>query len=278
MTDVPRISVLISCYSNARFVAKKLAEIQAQTWFDQCEFLFIETASPERERELFAPFCALHPNCRLLASDERQTLYEAWNLGWRAARAPFVCYSNMDDTMHPALLEELVRAMKENRWEVGTVLIAKQKESDPQLDDWSCEHLRKLKINTRPGPFTAWRKDLAERIGMFDGQFIGAGDLDFWSRVVANRLRVGLLPKILYLYTKSPGQLSKSSDHRRDHDNALLATKPYPITWHSGWRRKVRWLRALVWLASPRFCVPIAKTSARSNSGPASETSAHSSR
>jgi biofilm PGA synthesis N-glycosyltransferase PgaC len=115
VTASPRISVLISCYNNARFVAKKLAEIRAQTWFDHAEFLFIETASPERERELFSPFCAQHPNCRLLALDERKSLYEAWNIGWREARASLVCYSNMDDAMHPLLLEQIVTAMERER-------------------------------------------------------------------------------------------------------------------------------------------------------------------
>ena len=52
----PQISVLISTYNNRRFVAKKLAEIQRQTIFDRSEFIFIETGSPECERELIAPF------------------------------------------------------------------------------------------------------------------------------------------------------------------------------------------------------------------------------
>jgi len=101
VTETPRISVLISSYNNARFVAKKLAEIEAQTWFAHAEFLFIETASPERERELFTPFCREHPNCRLVTSDERKVALSGVNLGWREARAPIVCYSNMDDAMHP---------------------------------------------------------------------------------------------------------------------------------------------------------------------------------
>src|SRR5436305_1556383 len=97
VSEAPRISVLISSYNNARFVEKKLAEIQAQTWFGNAEFFFIETASPERERESFASFCRGRRNCRVITADERKSLYEAWNLGWREAHAPIVCYSNMDD-------------------------------------------------------------------------------------------------------------------------------------------------------------------------------------
>ncbi len=245
MISAPSISVLISTYRNARFVAKKLAELRAQTWFEHAEFIFIETASPERERELLAPFCAAHPNCRLLTTEDRRTLYEAWNLGWQAARAPLVCYSNMDDAMHPRLLEAVVRAMARHQWDACSVLIAGQMATDARLDDWSPRRLRRLRINSRPGAFTAWRKSLAEKVGMFDAGFVAAGDLDFWSRLVANKLRVGLVPKILYLYTKSPEQLSKTNHAGRAPDRERLAAKPYPITWPPGNRRRVYALRVV---------------------------------
>src|ERR1041384_2585971 len=171
VTGTPRISVLISSYNNARFVVKKLAEIRAQTWFEHAEFLFIETASPERERDLFAPFCREHPNCRVLATDDRKSLYEAWNLGWREARAPLVCYSNMDDAMHPRLLEKVTGAMERERWDACTVLIAKQP-MDARWNDWS--RANRLPLSTRPGPFAAWRSELSKSLGGFDERFLVA--------------------------------------------------------------------------------------------------------
>lgn len=48
------ISVLISTYNNRGFVSKKIKEISAQTLFEHAEFIFIETASPEKERAYFA--------------------------------------------------------------------------------------------------------------------------------------------------------------------------------------------------------------------------------
>ena len=46
-----RITVLISTYNNRQFVEKKIKEIETQSIFPDVEFLFIETASPEKERE-----------------------------------------------------------------------------------------------------------------------------------------------------------------------------------------------------------------------------------
>lgn len=254
----PRISVLISTYGNRRFVAKKLAEIQRQTLFEHAEFLFIETASPERERDLLAPFCAARPNCRLITTEDRRTLYEAWNLGWDAARAPLLCYSNMDDAMHPRLLELVATSMERRRWDACSVLIAKQKSEDPSLDDFSPAHLKRLTISRRPGPFSCWRASLRETLGRFDERFVVLGDKDFWSRIVARRLRVGLVPKALYLYTSSAQQLSKdgSGASWREQDARLLKEKDYPIGWHPGLERQLV-LRRWLWRLNPGwFIVP----------------------
>jgi cellulose synthase/poly-beta-1,6-N-acetylglucosamine synthase-like glycosyltransferase len=253
-SDAPRISVLISSYNNARFVEKKLTEIKAQTWFARAEFLFIETASPERERELFAPFCRENPNCRVLATDERKSLYQAWNLGWRDARAPIVCYSNMDDTMHPYLLEKVATGMTRERWDAATVLIAKQP-MDERWNDWS--RANDLSLSTRPGPFAAWRRELSERIGWFDERFVAAGDKEFWSRLISKNLRIGLIPQTLYLYTKNPRSLSLSAraDVSWQKENALLSE--INPQWPPTFRRRIRWIRFARKLMPSRYAVKL---------------------
>lgn len=229
-----RISILISTYDDTEFVNRKLQEIQQQSIFEQAEFIFIETASPGNEREILAPFCQQHTNCRLLALDERKTLYEAWNIGWEASRAPIICYSNMDDCMHPNLLEEVVTTMENKPWDACSVLIAKQPlDNIYNMDMWSIEYLTTLKLSHRPGPFTAWRSSIGKTVGKFDGNFYGAGDKDFWARIQAAGIKYGLIKKVLYLYSKSQQQLSKSSSgsERRKNDKILTAEKPYILQW-----------------------------------------------
>jgi glycosyltransferase involved in cell wall biosynthesis len=256
----PRISVLISSYNNARFVAKKLAEISAQTFFPETEFLFIENASPERERELFKPFCREHANCRVIATDDRRSLYQAWNLGWREARAPLVCYSNMDDAMHPLLLESVVSEMEKGSADVCTTLIAKQP-MDEQWNSWEPRRIATLPLSTRFGPFTAWRNELRGSLGEFDERFIAAGDKEFWSRVARKKLSVSLIPRILYLYTRNPGSLSLAlrKSERWQKEKALL--DEMKLTWPASLRWQVRAIRARRAM-QPRFgIVPLPKAS-----------------
>lgn len=255
-----KITVLISTYDDAELVDRKLDEIRRQSIFGQAEFIFIETASPGRERQRLAPFCEAHANCRLLALDERKTLYEAWNLGWDIATSPLICYSNMDDCMHPKLLEEVVDAMASKPWDACSVLIAKHPLANIDRSDmWSIEYLRQRNLSHRPGPFTAWRASLRDTVGQFDGNFFGAGDKDFWARIQASGVRYGLVRKVLYLYGKSPRQLSKSEAGReRRHDDKILAAgKPYPLKWP--YRKFPYYTLLQLWLRLfPRtFCLDI---------------------
>jgi GT2 family glycosyltransferase len=238
----PRISVLLSTYNSARFVAKKLEEIRQQTIFADAEFLFIETGSPERERDLITPFCREHPNVRLIVTDERRTLYEAWNIGWREARAPLLCYSNMDDAMHPLLLETIATRMETGGADVATVLIAKQP-MDEQWNHWHAARLRSLPLSMRFGPFTAWRTALRSTLGEFDERFIAAGDKEFWVRLVKAGLRIEVIPQILYLFTCNPQSLSVSArkSERWQKEKALL--KEMNLHWPASMRLKVRAIR-----------------------------------
>ena len=252
LIENPKISCIISTYADAQYVEKKISEIRAQSIFDQAEFIFVETASPERERDLLAPYIEAFPNIRLVTSDERQTLYQAWNMGWGAAQSDLVCYSNMDDAMHPALLESVVCKMKEHDdWDLCSVLIASQrKESPGEWDSFDGDRLKKLKLGRRPGPFSAWRKSLGEKVGRFDGRYRIIGDKDFWTRADVPSVRIGLVAKVLYLYSIDDGQLSKREN--KDDERQYAKDKGLDLHWPSKIIRAMLWHRYLFKLVS--FC------------------------
>lgn len=72
-----------------------------------------------------------------------------------------------------------------------------------------------------------------------------AGDKDIWARAAARKLRIALIPKILYLYTKHSGQLSKNSAFadRKAGDAARAAEKDYPHAWLKAIQLEVQRIR-----------------------------------
>ena len=229
---IPDITVLISTYDDRALIDKKLREVRAQTLFDRAEFIFIEPASPGRERELLEPFCQEHGNCLLIALEERVSLYRAWNLGWERASAPIISISNMDDSMHPHLLETIAAEMHRKSYDLVTVLIAKQMHAGKELQ-WDVSQLSQLKLITRPGPFFAWRSSIRETFGVFDEDLKITGDKDFWARAVYKRLRFGIIPKVLYVYNAHQGQLSKSQEAgmMKTRERRLCKRKPFQHQW-----------------------------------------------
>ena len=248
------ISVLISTYNDRDLVDKKLREIEAQTAFSRSEFIFVEPASPGNERELLEPFCEQYENCRLITLEERIGLYRAWNLGWEAASAPLVCISNMDDAMHPELLERVLLDAQCRDWDVATVLIAKQPQSQG-LDSWDCQRLSKLSWSTRPGAFFTWRKELESSLGMFNEDLEIVGDKDFWARVGHLKLKIELIPEVLYLYTKHPAQLSKRAEFKakKKAEKQRCLKLGYRYDWPVSLRHRMRWIRL-------KSCVPFSKS------------------
>jgi glycosyltransferase involved in cell wall biosynthesis len=240
------ISVSISTFNDRELVDKKLQEIRAQTAFERSEFIFIESASPGHERELLEPFCSEHDNCRLITFEERLSLYGAWNIGWKAATAPLVCISNMDDTMHPQLLERVLTKVPKYDYDLLTVLIAKQG-IDEELNSFDISRLKQLDISLRPGPFFVWKRKLLESLGPFDDRFEIMGDKDFWARAHHQKLKLRLLPEVLYLYTKHPNQLSKSPAFlaRSKADTVLSSCKKYPLCWSPEIQRKINLIRKI---------------------------------
>lgn len=253
MDSTPKITVLISTFSDLAYVDKKISEVEQQSAFNQAEFIFLETASPEKERELLAPFCAKHANCHLITTDERLNLYEAWNLGWESAKAPLICISNMDDTMHPRLLEFVIAGMEANDWDISTVLVAEQKLTNPKCNSWDIARLKKLKLQNRPGAFFAWKHDLIDRIGAFDSKFTIAGDKDFWARALHKKLSMGYLPHVLYFYSKHSQQLSKTPDFLKlkNQERSYASQKPYPHIWPKAITSGVKRIQLLAKLPFP---------------------------
>ncbi len=254
-----RVSVILSSFDHRDFVARKLEQIKAQSVFKECEFIFIDPQSPGREPQLIRPETERYPNIRLLALEERVSLYAAWNVGWNEAQAPYVCYSNMDDVMHPLLLETVLGEMNKKRLDLCTVLSASQPIAEYGTD-FDPKRIRRFPLTDRPGgPFTAWRRTVAGEYGQFAEGFFMAGDKEFWSRMIRLGARWDLIPRILYLFTKDPASLGKQSadDPRKASDNERLASSPHPIQWPPAMKRKVR-LAALkrAFHLSPRALLP----------------------
>src|SRR2546423_10144989 len=115
-----RITAIVSTYKSERFMRGCLEDLVNQTLFPQIEVIVIDSASPENEAAIVREFQERHPNIRYFRTEERETLYAAWNRAIELSSAPYLTNANTDDRHAPNALEKMA-ALLDKRPEVDVV-------------------------------------------------------------------------------------------------------------------------------------------------------------
>jgi GT2 family glycosyltransferase len=152
------------------------------------------------------------------------------NLGWRAARAPVVAFTDDDCRPTPRWLEELLAAANAN----PGAIVQGATDFDPyELDVFASPHYRTVVEREPPGPFAQtcnvlYPRELLERVGGFDEEMPApAGeDLDLATRARATGAAyVGAPDAVTYHCVESYTLLGMLRLNRKWEDIAYLAKR-----------------------------------------------------
>jgi O-antigen biosynthesis protein len=214
------VSAIVSTYNAERFLRGKLEDLEAQTLAGELEIIVIDSGSPQNERAIVAEFQQRYSNIRYLRTQQRETVYQAWNRGIRMATGEFVTNSNTDDRLRPDALEVLVRALREHPecdLAYPDMRITQQENASFEshlpfgFKDWpEYDRLSLLELCC-VGPFPLWRRSLHQEIGYFDERYKSAADYEFWLRASQSHHFIHV-PQFLGLYWLSESTVSRCGD------------------------------------------------------------------
>jgi glycosyltransferase involved in cell wall biosynthesis len=104
---MPKVTVITPNYNHARYLARRLDSILAQT-FQDFELIVLDDASTDNSREVIESY-AKDPRVKTIFNAENNgSTFKQWNLGLSHARGDYVWFAESDDYAEPALLETLV--------------------------------------------------------------------------------------------------------------------------------------------------------------------------
>jgi glycosyltransferase involved in cell wall biosynthesis len=104
-----RVSIVVASYNHARFLAKRLDGLQAQT-YDDIEILVIDDRSTDNSLDVLRPF-ASQPGVSVMSRPKNGGWVVTFNQGLEASTGEFLLFANCDDDCDPRLLARLVSAM-----------------------------------------------------------------------------------------------------------------------------------------------------------------------
>ena len=184
--DLPKVSVIIPTYNQAKFLAESVQSALDQT-YQNIEVIVVNDASTDHTDEVMSRFN--DPRIKYITHEQNRYAAAARNTGIRAASGKFISFLDADDMFHPDKLQVQVAFLKENPQigltynsrieidETGLPLSIVQTPTVVTLSDLVMDY-----------PYApsevVMRKDWVFRVGLYDESFLFSGeDPDFHMRL-----------------------------------------------------------------------------------------------
>ena len=233
------VTAIVSTYNSERYIRGCLEDLEAQTIADRLEIVVVDSGSAQNEGAIVEVFQQRYANIVYIRTEERETIYAAWNRGVAAARGKYLTNANTDDRHHPAAFERMVSELEAGP-DIALVYAdsAVTGEENAAFGDASIEayfrwpefNARRLFSDCYIGPQPMWRRSLHEKYGLFDAQMKVAGDYEFWLRAAVGET-FKHIPEVLGLYLKSPDSVQHSLPENTVLETELARTRHWPVEW-----------------------------------------------
>lgn len=214
--EFPKVSVIVSLYNASEKLNLFLTALKQQSLVQAgaVEIILVDSGSPDREKVVLEEFIRTQPmNAVYARSAQRETIQAAWNRGIGMARAPYLVFLGVDETLYPETLDLLASELDrspEVDWVMGDSLITRVeangllKEDVMKYDRTGAgkdhAYLETCYLSWVGGMY---RKSIHERFGYYDESFGAAGDTEFKNRILPH-IRVKFIPRTLGLFLNYP--------------------------------------------------------------------------
>jgi len=228
------VSAIVSTYNSERFIRGCLEDLESQTIADELEIVIVNSGSEQNEDKIIKEFQEKYSNIKYIKTYQRETIYQAWNRGVKAATGKYITNANTDDRHRKDAFELLAKVLDENQ-DVALVYadqIITEKENETLekytqagiffWPDFDRNYLLKV-CSTGSQPM--WRKSVHEEFGYFDESMHIVGDYEFWLRIT-QKYFLKHVPELLGLYYRS-SQNAEYRNHQRTMQETALVQSYY---------------------------------------------------
>jgi glycosyltransferase involved in cell wall biosynthesis len=214
MTSRPRVTVIVPCRNEARYLAACLDSLLAGEYpADRLELLVVDGRSDDGSRDIAAARAAGNAMVRVLDNPAR-IVPAALNIGIRAATGDVIARADAHVVYPPEYLTRLVAALRDS----GADNVGGRLETVPAHDGPVARAIAlalshplgvgnsHFRIGTSGPrwvdtvPFGCFRRDVFVRNGLFDEELVRNQDDEFNLRLIRRGGRILLLPDVVSRY------------------------------------------------------------------------------
>ncbi len=199
--SVPKISVIIPCYNQGRYLYEALESVVKQT-YQNFEVIIVNDGSTDNTQEVAEEFIRIHPQyqIKLIAQANSGQPAIPRNRGISEAKGEYILPLDADDMIAPTMLEECLNLLETNT----SVAIAYSDRQDfgesTQLICAGNYDFSKLIHANHISYCALYRKTVWENIGGYRTNVKGCEDWDFWIAAGIRGYFGYRIPKPLFKY------------------------------------------------------------------------------
>ena len=187
---LPRITVITPSYNQDQFLERTIRSVLDQG-YPNLQYGIIDGNSTDKSSNIIRKYKD-QLSFTIIEPDNGQA--EAINKGLLRADGDIICYLNSDDTLLPDSLFTVAKYFFENpncNWFIGNCLeIDSNDNTLERLDTTPVNFLAHALIRHQrleiPQPAIFWKRELTDKLGLFDESYHFAFDYELWCRFLAN--------------------------------------------------------------------------------------------
>jgi len=220
----PRVSIITSLYNADDQIEDFLEDIVKQTYFDKCELVIIDGASPGEESDVIAKYQKQYSNILYHRLEEDPGIYGCWNYAIENSSGDYLTNANVDDRRAYNQIERFVSALDSDAGldlaYSHTFVTHKPYETFYQNSSGyqmypSFPFSKEMMVKCLPGCQPLWRRAMHKKAGLFDDSYKFAGDWEMWLRAVRNGSRFMMIEGVYGLYYHNPTGLTTDPKKRK---------------------------------------------------------------
>ena len=248
----PLISIITPVYkTDYRFLREMIESVISQS-YENWQLCIADDASNDRELEkILKEYSSKEPRIETIFRDKNGHISEACNTALNIAKGEYIVLLDHDDTLAPNALEELVKALNNNRnlkliYSDEDKIDTKGRRYSPHFkSDWNRDLFYSQNYIAH---MTALHKETVDRVGGFRKGFEGSQDYDLLLRVIKyiDDSEICHIDKILYHWRAVKGSTAYSAkeksyttmaglralvDHFRDAEGTVVTKGMLPNTY-----------------------------------------------
>jgi glycosyltransferase involved in cell wall biosynthesis len=194
---VPLVSIVIPCRNEEQHIARCLDSVLASDYpRERLEILVADGRSRDGTLPILVRYAALHPTI-LLLDNPRGTTPAGLNVAIRAASGDIVIRMDAQALYPPDYISRLVAGLQESGADkVGGVIVTVPADDSPTAQAIAVGQSHPFGVGNTVA-FGCYRREIFDRIGLFDEELIRNQDDEFNFRLITQGGRVLLLPDIV---------------------------------------------------------------------------------